>query len=205
MINQVFSGDQRASTANLPLNGFAHLHFLHFATPGGDGAGFAVVGSHSLLGVPVGAYAGNEVNSVVYLSNLASRVDLSQLRFNAVCRATTFSGTSCDGAVIGGPNEPNGNFQEQEKAFIGFKFDTGDGPQYGWARIKITGAPRYQFVVVDYAWADPDESIQTGQKHSSGGTRRVPAIGSLGLLALGGAGLAAWRKQRRLTDGQAAD
>jgi hypothetical protein len=49
---------------------------------------------------------------------------------------------------------------------------------------------------VDYAWADPDESIKTGQKRSSQLTKAVPKTGSLGLLALGGAGLIVWRKRK---------
>jgi hypothetical protein len=196
IINQTFSGDAHLSTANLQLNGSAHLHFAHFSDAGGRGANFAIVGSHSLAGVPIGNYVGNLVNSIVYLSNLASRMNLSDLRFNRVCHATTFSGTSCEGAVLGSTDEPNGHFQEPGKGFIGFVFDTADGPQYGWARIKGGGAPAYRFVVVDYAWADPDESIKTGQKRSSQLTKAVPKTGSLGLLALGGAGLIAWRKRK---------
>jgi hypothetical protein len=93
-----------------------------------------------------------------------------------------------------------GSFNELGVGFVGFKFDVGNGTQYGWVRIKtIQAGPRNQLVVEDYAWADPGESILTGQKTESDSA--VPDQGSLGLLALGAAGLTAWRKSRlrRLT------
>jgi MYXO-CTERM domain-containing protein len=53
---------------------------------------------------------------------------------------------------------------------------------------------------VDYAWGDPGDRIRTGQKTSSGNmVNTVTDSGSVGLLALGAAGLIAWRKRRRQT------
>ena len=73
--------------------------------------------------------------------------------------------------------------------FIGFKFDAGNGTQYGWARVRMDSGPSANtYTLIDYAFADPGENIATGQ---------VPEPGSLGLLALGGAGLLAWRKRRK--------
>ena len=51
----------------------------------------------------------------------------------------------------------------------------------------MDGAPGNSFTVVDYAYGDAGDSVDTGQ---------VPEPGSLALLALGGAGLIAWRKRR---------
>jgi hypothetical protein len=81
--------------------------------------------------------------------------------------------------------------------FIGFKFDTGAGVQYGWVRLKMTRAPMVWMTVIDYAWGDPGDRISAGQIRSrSGESAAVAASGSLGLLALGSAGLDAWRTQR---------
>ena len=93
----------------------------------------------------------------------------------------------------------SGNFLPKGQGMAAFMFDTGKGPQYGWARIRTTvGGPDNQMEVVDYAWADPGEPILTGQKKE--GVEPAPettASGSLGLLALGSAGLLAWRECRQ--------
>ena len=94
-----------------------------------------------------------------------------------------------------------GKFLSAGVGFIGFKFNTGRGDQYGWARIEMLGAPRNQFRLIDYAYGDPGDRLRVGEKH--GGHAAIDTKsdgladqGSLGLLALGGAGLMA-RRQRR--------
>jgi hypothetical protein len=89
---------------------------------------------------------------------------------------------------------PGGGFFNGGIGFIGFKFNGGAGSQYGWARVRMNGPDRgYSFTILDYAYADPGEAIRTGQTSSDlAGLDQ----GSLGLLALGAAGLAAWRKSR---------
>lgn len=82
--------------------------------------------------------------------------------------------------------------------FVGFKFNNGSGVQYGWARIKTTGADRNAFVLQDYAFGDVGDPIRTGQTRDAeaAAPANVPTSGSLALLALGGAGLLAWRRAR---------
>ncbi len=90
-----------------------------------------------------------------------------------------------------------GHWDSGGRGFVGFKFNTGAGTQYGWVRIKITPAPAVKILVVDYAWGDPGDTIVTGQKR--GGSKSVaaiPASGSLGLLAVGAKGVSAWREKR---------
>ena len=79
-----------------------------------------------------------------------------------------------------------------DQGFIGFRFDTGNGFQYGWVRVRKQADN--SFIVVDYAWGDPGEAVTAGQRHSSPAR---PEKGSLGWLALGAAGLTAWRQARR--------
>jgi MYXO-CTERM domain-containing protein len=85
-----------------------------------------------------------------------------------------------------------GQFQALGQGFAGFKFNNGAGEQYGWIRVRMGGAPGNTFGVVDYAYGDPGEVVRAGQKmsHSS------PGLESLGGLALGAAGLLAWRRRR---------
>ena len=85
------------------------------------------------------------------------------------------------------------------RGFVGFRFDTGNGTQYGWARIqtKLDQNNRIHDVIKDYAWGDVGDVIRTGQTSSSGDmVDTVTESGSVGLLALGAAGLVAWRKRR---------
>jgi hypothetical protein len=88
-----------------------------------------------------------------------------------------------------------GQFDSGDVGFIGFKFNNGSGDQYGWVRIRMaTKHPiDHDFWLVDYAYADPGEPIRAGQTASN---EMVPEEGSLGGLALGAAGLLAWRKRR---------
>ena len=79
--------------------------------------------------------------------------------------------------------------------YVGFRFNNGAGIQYGWARVTTTGEFEGNgFRVMDYAYADAGEPIRAGQRSSS--DEQAPDEGSLGWLALGAAGLLAWRKSR---------
>jgi hypothetical protein len=96
-----------------------------------------------------------------------------------------------------------GQFDPGDLGFIGFKFNNGSGDQYGWVRIKMGSRfpIDHDFYLVDYAYADPGEPIRAGQMSSNEmvpeeNDDMVPEEGSLGALALGAAGLLAWRKRR---------
>ena len=89
-------------------------------------------------------------------------------------------------------NAPAGQFRDPGYGLVGFKFNNGSGDQYGWARIKMFGYPKFRFTVVDYAYGDPGDRVLAGQKSDGSG----PDLESLGGLALGAAGLVAWRRRR---------
>jgi len=94
-----------------------------------------------------------------------------------------------------------GQFDPGDVGFIGFKFNNGSGDQYGWVRIHMATGIDHDFWLVDYAYADRGEPIRAGQMSSNEMVPEesddiIPEEGSLGALALGAAGLMAWRKSR---------
>lgn len=124
---------------------------------------------------------------------------VSQERLGHSCISFSSSSTTvirCFGAYIGFTYYPGGHFKEPGRGFIGFEFNTGAGQQYGWVRVKTSGEADYDFIVLDYAWGDPGETVETGQKTSGNTSRAVTKGGSLGLLATGAVGLKAWRHER---------
>ncbi|MGI8890226.1 MAG: hypothetical protein ACR2G0_05505 [Chthoniobacterales bacterium] len=196
-----FKGTNPSGTlVSFPLNNGGALLFEHFPLGADEGeARLEIAGPEGRDGESVGAIAGSfKLYGGFYVSNLAARVNVSKLPLGAYCRQTS-SGNDfhCFGGTIGyGDDGINSKFKTPGTGFIGFTFNTGAGPQYGWARIKTDGEPNFRFIVLDYAWGDPGEKIRTGQKASSRQASSVPVKGSLGFLALGSMGLVAWRKQR---------
>ena len=180
--------------AQFPLDNGASLDF--FRIDEGGGQGYAHINIPNSIGDFAGTAIGSE-GSYLYVSRLSPRVQVSQLTLRNSCDSTSSSGVRCFGAIIGLEGGGSGNFQEPGRGFIGFVFNAGAGNEFGWARIKTTGKPGYDFILLDYAWADPGESIETGQKMSQGPAQAVSKSGSLGLLATGATGLKAWREHKQ--------
>ena len=103
----------------------------------------------------------------------------------------------------------HGPWADPGMGFIGFKFNSGAGIQYGWARVRIANSKfngLKPFKLLDYAYADPGEAIGAGQGIPRAGEdgqdmsdEQGPDEGSLGWLAVGAVGLLAWRKRRSRT------
>jgi len=121
---------------------------------------------------------------------------ISRLQPGNVISAGPFAGGSGLLATYWGPR---GQFQAPGQGFVGFKFNTGAGDQYGWVRVRMNGYPENSFAVVDYAYGDPGEVVKAGQRKSRSSS---PHLESLGALALGATGLLVWRRRRghNLTD-----
>jgi hypothetical protein len=124
---------------------------------------------------------------VASISNLDRGEVISAKPFVPGGRGILFS---ADGWSCGGGNR--GQFRGEEIAFIGFKFNNGNGDHYGWARIK-TGGPDSAYKLMDCAYGDVGDRVRAGQRSSND---MATDKGSLGWLALGAAGLLAWRKRR---------
>jgi MYXO-CTERM domain-containing protein len=105
-----------------------------------------------------------------------------------------------ESGLIAGSGGECGQFERGQVGFIGFKFNNGNGDQYGWVRIKLNQC-FLSFQLIDYAYGDPGEPVRAGQTSNNDmvpveSDDVVPQEGSLGALALGAAGLLAWRKRR---------
>ena len=129
----------------------------------------------------------------IFVTNLPARENVSAGRFSSV------AGNPNVGVLIS--NWSDGQFSPiggSGQGFVGFRFNTGNGTQYGWARIETRndGKNRLHDAIKDYAWGDPGDVILTGQKHSLQPASANSVLGSLGQLAFGAEGLDAWRTQR---------
>ncbi len=87
----------------------------------------------------------------------------------------------------------SGRWDPGVTGYVGFRFNSSAGIQYGWARVTMSESPTHAFLLEAYAYADPGEPIYAGQTSSA---EQAPDQGSLGWLTLGAVGLLAWRKSR---------
>lgn len=106
-------------------------------------------------------------------------------------------GTLIDGSLVNstspiaaqfsfGTLSPNADFNDPITAFVGYRFPSGGGSAYGWARVTIDNAAGV-FEIVDYAFeSEPGVGIAAGA---------IPEPSTLGLLAAGAAGLGALRRR----------
>jgi len=177
--------------ASLPLSNGASLEFRNIF----GGSTFLQHFHFYVKGVISGSargYAQSASGSRNWLSNLGPQENVSAGEFLPVTGNPGFGVLFTfwsDGAF-----SPIGGWP---RGFVGFRFNTGNGTQYGWARIKTRDINDHTHdVIKDYAWGDMGDVILTGQTQSlqQGNAKSVP--GSLGLLAFGAQGLDAWRTQR---------
>jgi hypothetical protein len=170
---------------------------------GSGGGGFSVLhfdfkyGSSNIFGGGVAEFHiyGAESASVNGVSNTCDKDTkcLSNLNRGDAISVRLFVAT---GGVLAWDNQDSygefGQFLERGNGLVGFKFNDGAGAQYGWVRVKMSGAPENMVEVVDYAYGDPGDTVFAGQKSGDS----APGLESLGGLAVGAAGLLAWRRRR---------
>jgi hypothetical protein len=124
-------------------------------------------------------------SSIASVSNLRRGDPISTRPFlhrhSGILAANSFS--NCGSNYVG-------QFDQGKLGYVGFKFNSGSGDQYGWVRIKMGPGIDHTVRVIDYAYGDVGDQIRAGQASSS----QAPSLESLGGLALGAVGLLAWRK-----------
>ena len=176
--------------ASLPLSNGASLVFENINL----GSTFLQFFFFSIKGVISGSARGSDQQyGRIFLSKLGLGENVSAGRFYSV------AGNPSHGVLF--TNWSDGQFAANTgrvRGFVGFRFNTGKGTQYGWARIetKNPGNNHTRDVIKDYAWGDVGEAISTGQTQSLQPANVYSVADSLGLLAFGSQGLDAWRAQR---------
>ena len=173
--------------ASLPLSNGASLVFENIF----GGSTFVQQFHFLMKGVISGSARGYfHSGDITFLSNLPQGEDVSADRFYSVAGNPGF------GALI--HFWSGGAFAPPARGFVGFRFNTGNGTQYGWARIQTRNDSNDHVhdLIKDYAWGDVGDAILTGQTHSFQPVSANSVPGSLGLLAFGAQGLDAWRMQR---------
>ena len=173
-------------------------HSFNFGHIRGDWATFSVEARSGFYG----EFRGTGFDFDNYVSKLSRGESIAAGPFAHGYLTSYWGGFLAAGSLGGGFQQ----WRDPGVGFVGFRFNSGAGLQYGWARVRMGGTSRNnRFVLMDYAYADPGEAIRAGQGIPCGedgqdmSDEQGPDEGSLGGLALGAVGLLAWRKRRSRT------
>ena len=189
-INQIFNSCAKTATFQLDrLGDFIRLRHTQLGCFSYNGTGLFNVGARA--GAWIAGFYSSRLN-VISASNLKHGQFISNRPF--------IPAQSRSAVLVA---ESSGQFNGGGIGYVGFKFNNGSGDQYGWVRIQTRPleGEGHPFKLRDYAYGDVGDRVRAGQISSNEMVPEenedvIPQEGSLGALALGAAGLLAWRKRR---------
>ena len=161
---------------------------------GSSGADFrlsqllASAGNGAKFGVALaGASGGASLRGFITNNGNGSRGYASKLTLGQAIKPGGF--IAGGGYLASGGRPMNTQWQTPGTGYLGFQFTDAGEAETGWAELTVSGEPNNTFTLDEYAYSTAGESLTAGQT-------TVPEPGSLAWLAVGGAGLLAWRKRR---------
>lgn len=147
------------------------------------GVGTVLAAAGEGLSNPGGTTTNHFAKNSFYLTNLTAGQMISSSLPNFSAANSNLGYLAYGGAS----SCPACEFPATSTGFLGVQFDSGTTTNYGWIRVSVENGSNAQLTIQDLAYENQGHSIAAGQ---------VPEPGCLGLLAMGGAGLLAWRRRR---------
>lgn len=185
------------------------------STVAGPNAGKDVVGIHvgpavfdlSVIAYPLYGAGLARLDATQRAGMLTSRGRVDKLASGAAISKGNFSHSGVLRAVnfyVHSGTSSRGNFSAGKKGIAGIEFLTGTNSNqkihYGWIRLEYFGASYPTSVeAIDWAYdTTPGQEIAAGATGQVQGNSTTPEPGTAGLslLALGAAGVLAWRRRR---------
>lgn len=121
---------------------------------------------------------------------------------NSLFNGRNFLYVQSGGTLLLFPQVNQGNHDINGDNYVGFRFDSGAGTQYGWARItyNAVGIPNSSVTIEEWTYSDtPGESVHIPTRSDDVEPVPLPssALPALTMLAMGAAGMRAMRKRKQ--------
>jgi hypothetical protein len=145
VINQVIDA-QTSSSAVFHFNLAPGASFSPFFFRVNFNSGIAAIGVHGAVTAMFNGFHGG-AGSYPYVSRLATGQNPAAHAFIGATNAA-FPGY---GTLAFRGGYGNDQWLAAGTGFVGFRFNTGAGVQYGWVRLNMSGSPDNHFTMVDYA------------------------------------------------------
>ncbi len=171
----------------IDLNHDGTNDFKFIIGPGGQGLALDVNGNLNSGAGVVGR--GASASALVSGAMIGPKAPFLPVKSRSALMAEVWLNTSTETSF-------KGQWGRAHDKYLGLRFDIDGQVHYGWAEFNVEGyAFELEATLLGYAYDTvPNQAIEAGQTTSASYATPEPA--TLGLLALGFLGLAAWRRRK---------